>query len=121
MSGEEMEENSLSAIYVNQPTHQVLNGYIGELSSLVIVTSENEIFESVRKDLNSIGIIDFEDLEPKWKVLEIDDVSPLEKNLSSKNYSLNIPISIKCLEINNDELNLMEDIDYVPNRDEERL
>ena len=118
---EEMDESSLSAIYVNQPTHQILSGYFGELSSRVIAVSDNEIFNNVDNNPNSIGIIGFENLEPIWKVLKIDDVSPLEKNFNQTNYMLNFPISINCFKGNNDEISLMEDVEYFSNRDEDKL
>ncbi len=121
IASEEVEGSSPSAIYVSQLSYQILNEYIGELSSRVIVASENEIFDRVRKDINSFGIIGFENLDPKWKVIKIDEISPLEKNLSSKNYFFDIPIAIDCLEGNKEEPTLMEEFVFSSNRDEDKL
>jgi hypothetical protein len=39
------------------------------------------------------GIVPFEALEPRWKVLELDGQSPLRKEFDPSAYSLNVPIS----------------------------
>jgi len=121
ISSNEVDDNSISSVFVSQRTHQILREFNGELSSRVVVVSKNDIFNDVYKDINSIGIIGFENLDPKWKVLKIDDISPLEKIFYPKNYMLNIPIIINCFEGTKDEISLMEDVDYFSNRDEEKL
>jgi hypothetical protein len=39
------------------------------------------------------AILPFEALEPRWKVLSIDGVSPIHKNFDPETYLLNVPIS----------------------------
>ena len=41
----------------------------------------------------SLAILPFEDLEPDWKVLHVDGVSPLQKDFSLEEYGLALPIS----------------------------
>jgi hypothetical protein len=42
----------------------------------------------------SWGIIPFEAIEPGWKVLEVDGISPIRKDFDADNYSLTVPFSI---------------------------
>ena len=40
------------------------------------------------------AIIPFESLEPRWKVLEVDGLSPIRKDFDPANYTLTVPISL---------------------------
>jgi hypothetical protein len=42
----------------------------------------------------SWGIIPFESLEPRWKVLEVDGNSPLRKEFDPSTYPLSLPVSL---------------------------
>ncbi len=41
------------------------------------------------------AILPFEDLEPRWKVLEVDGASPLHKDFDPASYPLVVPISLE--------------------------
>ena len=40
------------------------------------------------------AIVPFEALEPRWKVLPVDGLSPIHKDFDLENYRLKIPISL---------------------------
>ncbi len=42
----------------------------------------------------SWAVVPFEALEPRWKVLEVDGISPLRKEFDASRYPLSIPISL---------------------------
>jgi poly-gamma-glutamate synthesis protein (capsule biosynthesis protein) len=42
----------------------------------------------------ALAIIPFEALEPRWKVLPVDGISPVRKDFALENYRLKIPISL---------------------------
>ena len=42
----------------------------------------------------SLAIVPFEDLDPRWKVLPVDGLSPIQKGLDLASYRLTIPISL---------------------------
>ena len=42
----------------------------------------------------ALAIVPFEDLDPRWKVLPVDGLSPIHKNIDLANYRLKIPISL---------------------------
>ncbi len=44
------------------------------------------------------AIIPFEDLQPRWKVLRIDNISPIQNDFILQNYPLTIPVSLNGTE-----------------------
>ncbi|MBN2502758.1 MAG: CapA family protein [Anaerolineales bacterium] len=53
-----------------------------------------ELLEQAWNDRPSWALVPFEALEPRWKVLQIDAVSPLQKDFVVADYPLSIPISL---------------------------
>jgi poly-gamma-glutamate synthesis protein (capsule biosynthesis protein) len=54
-----------------------------------------EILQHAWDHRPSWAIVPFEALEPRWKVLEVDNQSPLHKEFVSQNYPLTVPISLE--------------------------
>jgi hypothetical protein len=59
----------------------------------VRVTTTDEILSRAWKQMPSWGIVPFEELQPRWKVLQIDGAAPVQKDFDLKTYSLSLPIS----------------------------
>lgn len=60
----------------------------------VNVMAKNELLDYAWAHRPSLAIIPFEALEPRWKVLPVDGVSPIYKDFDPVNYQLKIPISL---------------------------
>jgi poly-gamma-glutamate synthesis protein (capsule biosynthesis protein) len=62
---------------------------------LVRTIASDQLLATAWSDLGSWGIIPFEELHPKWKVLTIDGQSPIQKHFELSNYPLvvNAPTS----------------------------
>ncbi len=57
-------------------------------SNQVIVLNQEEILDKAWQSTSAVAVIPFEELEPKWKVLRVDDVSPLDKPMDANRYPL---------------------------------
>lgn len=85
---------SESPLLVDQSTHQILTAWWGEPASTAVkILPADELVEFSWQTTASV-IVPFERLEPRWKVLEIDGLSPLRKDFDAQNYALSIPISL---------------------------
>lgn len=56
----------------------------------VKTASADQLLDDAWKNLPSLGIVPFELLDPKWKVLTIDGQSPIRKDFDSTKYPLQI-------------------------------
>jgi hypothetical protein len=60
----------------------------------VSVLPADRLLEVAWKQRPSWALVPFETLEPRWKVLEVDGISPLRKEFEAASYPLTVPISI---------------------------
>ena len=58
------------------------------------VTGGGDLMQSAWASQPSWAIVPFESLEPRWKVLQVDGISPIGKHFDLKNYPLTIRIGI---------------------------
>ncbi len=83
---------NVSPLLVTTDTYRILVNLWGapaEGASRRIRTSN---MLTLATELNAWSIVPFHHLDPQWKVLRVDDVSPLEKGMTPDTYPLNIPI-----------------------------
>ncbi|MBW6472888.1 MAG: CapA family protein [Anaerolineaceae bacterium] len=83
-------------IYLSKSTHALLSETLGDLSDHVITVVEDEIFSSTNQSAGDYGLVPFDQLEPKWKVIRIENISPFDKNFNEENYYFNFPIRLHC-------------------------
>ena len=82
-------------ILVGESTFTMLSDYWGAPAQGAVKTlPDDELVTFAWKDRPSWAIVPFEKLEPHWKVLEIDGLSPLRKDFDPASYALSIPISL---------------------------
>jgi poly-gamma-glutamate synthesis protein (capsule biosynthesis protein) len=83
-------------ILMDGNTYAVFSTWWGEpaQSAVQIIPSE-ELIETAWDQRSSWGIVPFESLEPGWKVLAVDNQSPLRKNFSASDYALTVPFSFQ--------------------------
>ena len=60
----------------------------GQADNMLRVESEDSLLESAWAERPAWAIVPFEDLTPRWKVLSVDGLSPLDPQLSVRDYPL---------------------------------
>lgn len=83
-------------IYISRSTHDFLSDTLGDLSQNVIIVSEEELFSFTNQTSGNFGVIRFDQLEPKWKVIGIENISPFDQNFDQENYFFYFPIRLNC-------------------------
>jgi hypothetical protein len=82
-------------LLVDESTYQTLSAWWGEPGSNAVKRQlANQLVELAWQSNPAWAIVPFEELEPRWKVLEIDGISPLHKDFIVQDYALSIPISL---------------------------
>ena len=83
------------AIYVDGSTKAVVDKIWGSAStSTVKVISSEHLLSQAWERGDAFVILPFEQLESAWKVLTVNDLSPIHKDFNPTEYILNIPFSL---------------------------
>ena len=86
-------------LLVSAETAGVLAATLGKPNSAAIeVLQDNQILEIAWAQQSSWAIIPFEQLDPRWKVLKIDGMSVLDKDLDTASYPLAFRSGVTGLE-----------------------
>ena len=84
-----------SPLVMDESTRQVFTALWGEPApNAVAVRAPNLLAEYAWQSQPAWGIVPFEALEPRWKVLDIDGASPIHKEFDPGPYPLTVPISL---------------------------
>lgn len=76
-------------------TLEAISAYWGAAApGAVKVVGHDELLDQAWHQRPSWAIIPFEQLQPRWKVIAIDGISPLHKDFDISDYDLAIPISL---------------------------
>ena len=85
----------------NQPllmdsnTYEMFNALWGpSASTSVQVMAKDELIDYAWAHQPAFAIVPFESLDPRWKVLPVDGLSPIHKDFDLSSYRLKIPISL---------------------------
>jgi poly-gamma-glutamate synthesis protein (capsule biosynthesis protein) len=82
-------------LMMDEITLGVLSAYWGKpAEGAVQVRSPDKLLKAAWDQRLSWAIVPFEDLNPQWKVLNIDGISPIHKDFDQGDYELVIPISM---------------------------
>jgi poly-gamma-glutamate synthesis protein (capsule biosynthesis protein) len=90
------DQHSGEKIFLSKSTYVLLSETLGNLSDHVITVPEEEIFSSTDQSSGNYGLVRFDRLEPKWKVIRIENISPFDQNFNEENYYLNFSIRLQC-------------------------
>jgi poly-gamma-glutamate synthesis protein (capsule biosynthesis protein) len=102
-------------LLLSQDTLDVLTVLWGSpLSGAVKVIDNQELLDYAWSHQPSLAIVPFEDLTPRWKVISIDGISPIDQNFDPNAYYLSVPIS--AVGVNP---NLFQDL--ISNRNQDRF
>ncbi len=63
-------------------------------SSTVILTSEESLLNAAWGETGAWAIIPFETLETRWKVIAVDDISPIDDDFNADQYALSVSFSL---------------------------
>jgi len=86
--------NPGKTILVDQETAELFTQKWGEPSAdTVRLIDSSQMLEAAWAEKNTLAIIPFEQISPRWKVMRVDGQSPLDKNLDTSRYPLSLDFS----------------------------
>jgi hypothetical protein len=93
--GGSMSANGNPPLLLDQNTYEMFSALWGPAEgSSVQVMAQEDLLDYAWVHPTALAIVPFEDLEPRWKVLTVDGLSPIHKDFNLENYRLKIPISL---------------------------
>jgi poly-gamma-glutamate synthesis protein (capsule biosynthesis protein) len=95
--GGSMSTNGNPPLLMDQNTYEMFSALWGPAagSSVQVMAQEDLLNQAwAHAEPSMLAIVPFEDLEPRWKVLTVDGLSPIHKDFNLENYPLKIPISL---------------------------
>ena len=114
--GTNVQDFPAEVLYVDGSTKAVVDKIWGSAStSTVKVISSEELLGQAWERGEAFVILPFEQLAPAWKVLAVNDLSPIHKDFNPTEYILNIPFSL--LGDQSTLVGLFSDIEEEKNRD----
>jgi hypothetical protein len=81
-------------LLMDQNAHDMLAALWGPAGANVQVLGKAELVDYAWTHQPALAIVPFEHLNPRWKVLPVDGISPIQRNADLANYRLKIPISL---------------------------
>ncbi len=87
-------EEALS-LFASPSTQAAMRGVLGEpAEDLSLISDPQALLEAAWAARPALAIVPFEDLDPRWKVLEVDGISPLRKEFHPAVYPLRIEFDL---------------------------
>jgi poly-gamma-glutamate synthesis protein (capsule biosynthesis protein) len=99
--GNANEEDPFNTIQVSHETKAIFDELWGDSSSQNVQEVEASQFES--NDFSQMkvwAIVPFEQISPRWKVIRVDGLSPLDKPLDANQYELTVNFGLDAKKIN---------------------
>ncbi len=94
-NGQASVDSPLQKILVDGKTKAIFEKVWGvSSSSSVILTNEENLLTTAWSETGAWAIIPFETLETRWKVITVDDVSPLDDDFNAAQYALSVSFSL---------------------------
>ena len=82
-------------LLMDQNTYEMFSVLWGPpASTSVNVMAKNDLVDYAWAHQPALAIVPFESLEPRWKVLAVDGLSPIHKDFDLEQYRLKVPISL---------------------------
>jgi len=104
-------------LMMDDQTYEVFTQLWGEASAgAVQIVPTDELLQTTWENQPSWAIVPFENLDPQWKVLQIDGLSPVQKDFNPEaypltiNFGLNADLGIPISPLTNRDPNKMTDI-----------
>ena len=78
-------------LFIDENTETVFTEFFGKDPSAAVSVLDKELIQGrVWEATSAVAIIPFEELNPRWKVLKMDGISPLDKPMDINRYPLTI-------------------------------
>jgi poly-gamma-glutamate synthesis protein (capsule biosynthesis protein) len=82
-------------LLMDQDTYDMFSALWGPAANTgAQVMTQTELLDYAWAHPSAVAIVPFESLDPRWKVLPVDGLSPIRKDFDPANYRLQIPISL---------------------------
>ena len=99
MSGDELLSRwqgvlSDTPLLVDSNTYDMFTALWGSAGANVQVVATESLTDYAWTHQPALGIVPFENLNPRWKVLPVDGLSPIHKDFNLASYRLKVPISL---------------------------
>ncbi len=89
------ESDQIQHLLMDDDSYKVMIAILGEPSpGLVEIQPADQILDLCWQTSGMWAIIPFEDLEPRWKVISIDGISPIHNDFDPDAYALNVNIGV---------------------------
>jgi len=89
------QEARFTPLLMDQNTYDMFTAIWGPAGSTSVqIQPKEDLLDYAWAHQPVMAIVPFEDLDPRWKVLPVDGLSPIHKNFDPTNYRLKIPISL---------------------------
>jgi len=93
--GGSMSADGNPSLLMDSNTYEMFSAIWGPAAgSSVQVMAKDQLLEYAWTNQPALALVPFENLEPRWKVLTVDGLSPIHKDFDLENYRLKIPISL---------------------------
>lgn len=88
-------QSSSQLLLMDQNTYDMFTALWGAAGTASVqVLQKEELIDYAWTHQPALAIVPFDDLNPRWKVLPVDGISPIHKDFVLENYRLKIPISL---------------------------
>lgn len=82
-------------LFLTQQTKNAFQQWWGKPDEgFIRVVDEVELLATTWSYANSWALVPFEALQPEWKVMQVDGISPVWKDFDPQNYPLMVPVSL---------------------------
>jgi poly-gamma-glutamate synthesis protein (capsule biosynthesis protein) len=81
-------------LLMDQNTYDMFTALWGPAGINVQVIAKNDLIDYAWTHQPTLAIVPFQELNPRWKVLPVDGLSPIHKDFDLEKYRLKIPISL---------------------------
>lgn len=82
-------------LLMDSDTYEMFSAIWGPAGSTgIMVLPEQELLDYAWANQPALALVPFESLEPRWKVLPVDGLTPIQKDFNLESYHLKIPISL---------------------------
>jgi len=112
-------------VVVSEATAGVFNSLWGKAGSNVTIVEPSEFLTLAEENPAAVAIIPFEEISPRWKILKLEGISPLDKPFAEVNYALSVFFHLNSSTADVKDTSIIQDkiASLIPssNRDESKM